>query len=186
MPPEIPEPAYGPGLLPPGEVYAILRDNGFRPLGVPRQRGMFYVIGVLDRYGEDGRLVVDARTGRIVRFIPAYRIGNAYGAAPLAYAPAGQLPSVGELRGPPRPPASVPKVTSRAPAVPIPKVAPPPTLEDKALSEKSSPQPQQSAAVQVKPADTPIAHAAPPIAEAKPAAPQVQPTQPMPSVQGLE
>ena len=37
MPP--PE-AYGPALLPPAEVYAILRETGFRPLGIPRQRGM--------------------------------------------------------------------------------------------------------------------------------------------------
>src|SRR5271168_5410583 len=40
-------PEYGPGyyggppLLPPTEVYAVLRHNGFSPLGVPRLRGLF-------------------------------------------------------------------------------------------------------------------------------------------------
>ena len=73
-----PPPAYdydqyrgGPSLLPPQEVYAILRDNGFSPLGVPYQRGLVYTVAVIDRNGEDGRLVIDARNGRIIRFTPA-------------------------------------------------------------------------------------------------------------------
>ena len=66
-------------LLPPQEVYAVLRDNGFSPLGVPHQRGLVYTIAVIDRNGEDGRLVIDARNGRIIRFMPAYRYGQGYG-----------------------------------------------------------------------------------------------------------
>ena len=31
---------------------------------------------VIDRGGDDGRLVIDARNGRIVRFMPAYRMGG--------------------------------------------------------------------------------------------------------------
>ena len=65
MPPPLPPgppPAYnyggyGPPLMPPQEVYAVLRDNGFSPLGAPYQRGLTYVIAVIDRGGEDGRLV---------------------------------------------------------------------------------------------------------------------------------
>ena len=42
MPPEIPAPRYGPALLPPTEVYTILRESGFLPLGIldsrPRRR----------------------------------------------------------------------------------------------------------------------------------------------------
>src|SRR6185312_6386619 len=69
-------PGYGPPpLLPPQEVYAVLRDNGFSPLGAPYQRGLTYVIAVIDRGGEDGRLVIDARNGRIIRFTPAFRNG---------------------------------------------------------------------------------------------------------------
>src|SRR5580693_8573634 len=78
MPPEAPAPGYGygPTLLPPREVYTMVRENGFSPLGVPQQRGLFYVIAVIDRGGDDGRLVIDARNGRIVRFMPAYRVGS--------------------------------------------------------------------------------------------------------------
>ena len=78
VPPEIPGPryGYGPSLLPSTEVYAVLRDNGFSPLGIPRLRGFVYTIAVLDRGGEDGRLIIDARNGRIIRFVPAYRMGG--------------------------------------------------------------------------------------------------------------
>jgi hypothetical protein len=60
MPEAGPVPRYGPMLLPPQEVYAVLRDNGFSPLGIPRQRGFVYTIAVIDRGGDDGRLVIDA------------------------------------------------------------------------------------------------------------------------------
>ena len=63
-------------LLPPPEVYTVVRENGFSPLGIPRQRGFVYTISVIDRDGDDGRLVIDARTGRIIRFMPAYRMGD--------------------------------------------------------------------------------------------------------------
>ena len=53
-----------------------MRENGFSPLGIPQQRGLFYTIAVIDRGGDDGRLVIDARNGRIVRFMPAYRMGD--------------------------------------------------------------------------------------------------------------
>jgi hypothetical protein len=205
-------PAGGPSLLPPGEVYVVLRENGFLPLGPPRQRGVFYVIAVTDRYRDQGRLVIDARDGRIVRFVPAYwAFGAMYGDAP-GYPPAARMPPISDWGGPPRPPASVPKMANRAPGVPIPRAAPPRPADDSALAEKPARQPpQQSAAVQVKPADAlpqlsaPAVEAKPPqtkpSAEAKPveakpveaksaevkstAAP-IQPTQPMPMVQGLE
>ena len=206
LPPDVSEPAYGrlrPGygpaagygpalpyaaLLPPGEIYLILRESGFRPLGPVRQRGMFYVLAAIDRYGEDGRLTVDARTGRIVRFLPAYRMGNGpYGAAPMPYPPPGRLPPVAEWAEPPRPPAAVPKAASRIAAVPMPRAAPSRQPEDGPPAERPELQSQQSAAVQLKPA-APVtaqgAAAAPP--EVKPAAPEIRPTQPMPQVQGLE
>jgi len=69
---------YGPSLLPSTEVYAVLRDNGFSPLGIPRLRGFVYTIAVIDRGGEDGRLIIDARNGRIIRFMPAYRMGDQF------------------------------------------------------------------------------------------------------------
>src|SRR5215468_4374174 len=74
---------YGPGyapaaLVPPHEVYNIIREAGFSPLGIPQQRGFIYTIAVVDRGGEDGRLVIDARSGRILRFVRAWQNGSPY------------------------------------------------------------------------------------------------------------
>jgi hypothetical protein len=188
-------PAYGPTLLPPTEVYTIVRENGFSPLGIPQQRGLVYRIAVVDRRGDDGRLVIDARTGQVIRFVPAYRMGeNFYGDPSVTYGPAGPLPPIANMRGVPRPPALVPRVASRAPLVPMPKASPPHageiTPEVKPLAAKPpAPEPaQQSATVQAKPADVPSAHppAAVPIVEAKPAASDIKPTQEMPKAQGLD
>lgn len=183
MPPEAPVRRYGPMLLPPREVYAIVHESGFAPLGLPHQRGPVYTVAVIDRRGDDGRLVIDARTGRIIRFMPAYRMGdNSDGAA-------GPLPSPVHIGGVPRPPRPIPRVASRTPPVPTPKPPPPHAGEVKPLADKPAPEPaQQSAAVQPKPANaqtTPQA-AAPVAVDAKPAAPQILPTQEMPKVQGLE
>jgi hypothetical protein len=188
-----PVPAYGPTLLPPIEVYTILRENGFSPLGMPRRQGLFYTIAVIDRRGDDGRLVIDARTGQIVRFVPAFRLfGRRYEDAPRTYAPAGPLPRMTNLRDAPRPPAEVPRLASRMPTVPLPKASPQrpgevKPLDVKPVVDKPAAQPtQQSAAMQVKPPDTPaMPQAAPPV-EAKPVAPQIAPTQEMPKAQGLE
>src|SRR4051812_29190925 len=49
-------PRYAPMVLPPREVYAIVRENGFSPLGAPQQRGAVYTISAIDPDGEDGRL----------------------------------------------------------------------------------------------------------------------------------
>jgi hypothetical protein len=202
MRPEEAPPRTGPMLLPAREVYTVLRENGFSPLGIPQQRGLFYTIAVIDRGGDDGWLVIDARYGRIVRYTPAGRMGdNANGEPTQQYGAVGPLPPVSNVRGPPRPPASIPRVASRTPSVPIPKAAPPRAVEEpKSLAAKPAPEmaqpsqaaqpvqpPQQSAAVQVKPAETviaPVAAAAP--VEVKPTAPSIQPTQEMPKMQGLE
>ena len=42
MPPEAAGSRYGPALLPPRRSTPSLRDNGFSPLGAPRQRGRVY------------------------------------------------------------------------------------------------------------------------------------------------
>jgi hypothetical protein len=190
MPAPVPAPRYGSTLLPPTEVYTILRESGFLPLGIPQQRGLVYTISVLDRGGDDGRLVIDARTGQIIRFMPAYRMGDSFNEDLTGtYGPVGSPPPVSAVRGPPRPPASIPHVASRTPSVPMPRAAPPRAGEVKPLTTAPAPAPaQQSAAVQAKPADaqTPPQVAAPATVEAKPAAPQIQPTQEMPKVQGLE
>lgn len=178
----------GPALLPSTEVYAVLRENGFSPLGIPRLRGSVYTIAVIDRRGDDGRLVIDAHDGRIIRFMPA---ADAYGMAPadeapavVPYRPQSALPPPTMVRGgPPRPPAPIPHVARRT--VPMPKAAPPRAEAPVAAAKPAEPVPpaqpaQQTAAVQPKPAE-----AAPTAGQAKPA-PTILPTQEMPAAQGLD
>jgi hypothetical protein len=187
MPPDVvpPGPGYGPTLLPVQEVYTVVRENGFLPLGVPRQRGMFYSIAVTNGRGDHGRLVIDARNGQAVRFMPAHQMGGYFREDDASgYGATGPLPSAGSLRSPPRPPVSVPKVASHTPAVPMPKASPR-TGNQIPLAEKPAVAPaQQSAAVQARPADTTATPQ--PVVEAKPTPPQIAPTQDMPVMQGLD
>ena len=135
LPPEAPVARYGPMLLPPTEVYAIARESGFSPLGIPRQRGLVYVIAVVDRGGDDGRLVIDARTGRVIRFVPAYRMSSNFYEGYDPYAPPGPPPA-GTFRGEPRSQLPAPRVASRTPPVPLPKPTPPHTGEIKPQAAK--------------------------------------------------
>lgn len=180
-----------PTLLPPEEVYAVLRENGFSPLGIPRLRGNVYTIAAIDRRGDDGRLVIDARDGRILRFMPAF--GPGFGMGPVyeegavsPYGPQGALPPPTVIRGgPPRPPAAIPHVASRA--VPLPRAAPPRGEVPVAAARPEAPAPAREAAA--TPTKSAEAAAAPPVAptvgQAKPA-PTILPTQDMPPAQGLE
>jgi hypothetical protein len=172
----------GPSLLPSTEVYAVLRDNGFSPLGIPRLRGFVYTIAVIDRGGEDGRLIIDARNGRIIRFVPADQMsGNVYQEQsalrePLVVQPP-QAQAPDHLQAAPPPSRPAPRVASRT--VPMPKASP--------IAAKPAPAPvQQAAAPASKSAEV---QASAPVttgsAPAKPA-PQIAPTQDMPSMQGLE
>jgi hypothetical protein len=177
----------GPRLLPPQEVYTVVRGSGFSALGIPKQHGFVYTIAVVDRRGADGRLVIDARNGQIIRFMPGSRTGSRFGDA-IAYGPPGPLP-FGDARPAPRPPRNVPKVASHTPSA-----APPHAGEAPPIVAAPAPAPaQQTAAGPAKPAEphttgqgaAPAQAAAPATVEAKPA-PQIAPTQDMPKVQGLE
>jgi hypothetical protein len=209
-----PAPAYGPGyapgyapaaLVPPHEVYTILRQAGFSPLGIPRQRGFIYTISVLDRDGEDGRLVIDARSGRILRFVPAWQNGAPYegGAWNSSYGPPGPLPPASGVRSSQKAPAPGPHVASRS-SVPVPKPSPlagkhtaEPARSAEAVAAKPAPEPvasktaaeppkQQAAALQARPAEAaPAVTATTGQTQAKPA-PTIMPTQEMPKAQGLE
>ena len=192
MQPEAPRPGYGSGptLLPPIEVYTVVRESGFSPLGIPHQRGFIYTIAVIDRGGQDGRLVIDARNGRVLRFLPSHRMGDNFSDDGLTYGPPATPPPTTKFSDAPRPPRSIPHVASRA--VPVPKANP---LAAKPVPEAAQPQipaQQQSTAAQPKSAQ---AQTPPPAAvttgapqapaQAKPA-PQIAPTQEMPKVQELE
>jgi hypothetical protein len=188
MPPDAPVPryGYGPTLLPPREVYTVLRDGGFSPRGAPQLRGVVYTIAVTDRGGSDGRLVIDARNGQILRFVPADRMGdNRNQDMTVTDGPAGALPAVRQIRSGPRPPASIPHVASRTPPVPLPRATPPHAGEAQPPAAKPDSELVQQSAVQPKPADVPSSMPAA-AAAAKPAPPQILPTQEMPKVQGLD
>jgi hypothetical protein len=166
---------YGPRLLPPMEVTAIVRESGFSPLGNPQQRGLVYTISVIDRGGDDGRLVIDARSGRIIRFIPAYRMGDNFsGDLDLSYGPVGPLPPPinSSYRRAPRPPLPIPHVASRS-AAQLPKAPPHARLEAT---------PAQAASA--KPAEPQSSPPPPTVGVAKPSV-QILPTQDMPVAQGL-
>jgi hypothetical protein len=197
--PDAPGAQYGSGprLLPPEEVYTVVRENGFSPLGIPRQRGFVYAIEVIDRSGESGRLVVDARDGRIIRFRPGYRVGTNFGEdpPPVVYGQPGPLPPSTPIKGEPRPPRSIPNVASRT--VPVPRASPlatkveakPEASKPEASKHEALPQqPQQSAATQSKPAETPAAPPAVTTGQAPPPKPvaEIAPTKDLPKVQGLE
>jgi len=183
-----PGPRYGngPSLLPSTEVYAVLRDNGFSPLGIPRLRGFVYTIAAIDRGGADGRLMIDARNGRIIRFLPAYRMGgdnyyeeqSALHGPFMAQPPHAQAPQApDQVQAEPRPARPAPHVASRV--VPMPKANP-------NASKPAAAPIQQAAAPAPKPAE--VQAAAPVTTGAVPAKPasQIAPTQDMPSMQGLE
>jgi hypothetical protein len=193
MPPDSMPQRYAAPVLPPQEVYAVVRENGYAPLGAPQQRGLVYTIAVIDPDGDDGRLVIDARDGRIIRFMPAFRMGDE---GALSYGSPG-LPPVTVFRAAPRPPASVPapapRVASRSPA----GMTAPPKPMPRAVVEPRPPAPlaatpvpaaapvRQSAVEPPKPAE-----AAPPVVATAPLAAKppahILPTQEMPKAQGLD
>jgi hypothetical protein len=131
MPPEA-GPRYALQMLPPREIFAIVRESGFEPLGALQQRGVVYTMAAIDPDGEDGRLVIDARSGRILRFVPAYRMGGRMGEELTssygpegAYRPGDAPPFIRDDRRSAQPPTVLPHVASRTPTVPLPKASPP-------------------------------------------------------------
>jgi hypothetical protein len=164
-----PDYGYAPAFLPVHEVYAIIRDNGFSPLGAPRQRGYTYVVSVLDRDGEDGRLVIDARSGRIIRFVPAFQWGEQYERmryepgrdlpAPIApRASLDNLPPPTVIKADPRllqatPPAPAgSQMASRA--MPVPKLTVPATRPATSAPQTAAVQPRsESRPTEMKPAE---------------------------------
>jgi hypothetical protein len=83
-------------ILPPYEVAAIVRSTGLEPLGRPVRQGQAYAVRAIDEAGEEVRVIVDARLGRIVKVIPLMEPRYAM---PLLRPPFGR---------PPRPVAMVP------------------------------------------------------------------------------
>jgi hypothetical protein len=99
----------------------MVRASGFDPVGPPVQRGDLYVQRALDPNAIAYRLVIDARTGRMMSVRPLRAAGPyAYGAGPYGPYPPPYRPAYGRYfgpapddfgygyRGPPHPPRNVP------------------------------------------------------------------------------
>ncbi len=191
MAPRPAPPAYAPPpLLPPREIYAIARENGYEPIGGLRQNGPVYSITVMNMAGDDGRLIVDGRNGRVRRFVPLYRMSGRYDDdVHVAYGAYASPPLA--MRGAPRPPGRIPHVAGQPHAVPLPKAAPHRVAAAPAIPVAAKPALPTAATPAVtvgvaKAADAkPVeAKTAAPV-EMKPA-PQILPTQDMPAMQGLD
>lgn len=175
--------------VPPREAVRMLRSTGYTVLTRPRPAGpVLYSIAVVTPRGEDGRIYMDIRDGRLVRFVPGYALTPRTDEdIELAYSP----PSPPPAAAAPRKPASnaAPKTASRTPATTgtapsSAKQAAPKLPEVKPAETK----PAQSAPVAPVAAATPTPQTtgvATKPAEAKPPV-VLQPTQEMPAVLSLE
>jgi len=182
-------------LLPPSQVAYFLRSSGYSLLGPVTQRGWVYTVAALDQNGDDGRLIVDARTGRVVRFVPAMAVDERFNdRMAMVYGPPGSPPSdmrygtrrgsLLDLRRAPRPAVAVPNVTPRnAPKVAS-RLAPIPAARPAAAPPAAAPPVQQATPAQT-PAPEPVtttAESAPPssftVGRAKPEAVVIQPATP--------
>lgn len=177
--------------VPPREAIRMLRSTGYTVLSRPRPAGLvLYSIAVITPRGDDGRIYMDLRDGRLVRFVPGYALTPRTDEdIDLAY-------------NPPRPPSAA------APRKPAPNGAPKTASRPSAATTGVAPSSAKHAAPklpELKPAETkpaqtlpaqpaPVAAAAPAPqttgvavkpAEAKPPV-VIQPTQEMPAVMGLE
>ena len=113
-------------VIPPVQIVGVLRSSGYSPVGQITQRGWVYTVAALDPNGDDGRLIIDARTGRIMRFIPAMEVdARLRDRMAMMYGPPGPPPPVEagyairrgsllDLRRSPRPPAPVPHAAQRS------------------------------------------------------------------------
>jgi len=91
-------------ILPPYEVAAIVRSTGLEPLGRPVRQGQAYAVRAIDDAGEEVRVIVDARLGRIIKVVPLME--------PRYAMPLLRPPAFGR---PPRPVAMVPDGGIEAP-----------------------------------------------------------------------
>ncbi|MGL5167817.1 MAG: hypothetical protein ACRC9K_18185 [Afipia sp.] len=190
-------------VLPPTQVVAVLRSTGYSPLGQMTQRGWIYTVAAIDRNGDDGRLIIDARTGRIMRFIPAMAVDERLNdRMAMVYGPPGPPPvtyagyenrrgSLLDLRRAPRPPSPVPHAAQRnAPktASRVPQSTAAPAQQAAAPTQQAA---EPSAAAKPAPANAVVENksAAATVGAATAAAPstlKLWPTQAMPDVQPLE
>jgi hypothetical protein len=91
-------PGYALG-LPPHEIVTIVRSTGLEPLYRPVRHGPSYVLRAADPAGQEMRVTVDARSGRVLQIIPV--LGPRYAVMPPPYGrPPGRIAMVPDGYGP--------------------------------------------------------------------------------------
>ncbi len=171
-------------LVPPFEVARMLRSTGYSLLGRIDRRGWVYTVAVLTPRGDDGRAIIDARTGAIIRFVPALavnpRLNDELG---VIYGPPGPPRVVQDFRIQPRPSKPVQRVTKREGAPKIADRMPvsSPPVPSKPADARAEMRSAPALTLEAKPAPE-----AKPAQETKLASPELLPTQPMPDVQTLD
>ena len=136
------------------DVARMLRATGYSLLGGINRRGWVYTVSVINPRGDDGRAIVDARTGAIIRFIPAYavnsRLNDELG---VIYGPPGPPPLAQDVGRTPAPPRgakrhAAPKLAAGAPTnVPASPISKP---QDARAEMKPSPQQEAKPATELK------------------------------------
>lgn len=187
--------------VPAREVVKMVRSLGFKPQGPAVRRRGVYTVSAVNRQGEEGRVVVDALTGRMMRFVPATTASNAEpNGAPVVTAPQQPKDSAKDsakadarASRPPAPQVATRTPPNQSPTPPAPvqpaeaPVATATTTTPAAPTAAAAP-PAQPKTVEAKALDAKTADAKPADTRSVQAKPSVQllPTQAMPPVQGLE
>jgi hypothetical protein len=140
--------------LPPYEVLTIIRSARFDPLNRPVRRGPNYVVRAIDRIGTEVRVIVDARSGRILSALPTDAVLPPGAPAPAYGPPRLRRPFVAGRYDYP-PPYGYPPAADLAPEVdPAPGYpasprtsAVPPAQHSAALTPPRTPMPRPRPAV---------------------------------------
>jgi len=180
--PGYPAPVY-PGYaaaLPPHEIVTIVRSARLQPLHRPMRHGPTYVLRAVDPAGQEVRVTVDARLGRILQVVPV--LGPRYAVLPPPYGrPPGLIPMVPDgafppgvdgspmtgpgLGGPPPAPGRAPVAAAAAPSA-APAGPPLPRPRPK-LAQSPAANPAPAAAPQAPPSPSATSPASPSQGEAK-------------------
>jgi hypothetical protein len=163
----------------PSDIIKIIQVSGYEPLGAPVRRSLVYTVSAINPGGDDGRVVIDAHTGRIIGFIPAAvsndEVEGAYGPPrwpPMALPNASA--STTHIRSALRPPVPVPSGAERMVAAPSRK----PERRMAGVIVPSSHAVAQNKVPEAKGVDSKPAETEPAV--------QLQPTQDMPAMQALD
>jgi hypothetical protein len=161
--------------LPPQEILMIVRASGLRPLTQPARRGGRYLILASDNMGGQLRVVINARTGRIVDASPANdpRFGDPpirpRGLVPVP-GPQQEAEALDEEPPPPsdlRTPSAPPRPPRVARTTPAPQTPPPGRSSKHNLASP----PDVTGSVPTRPARTPLPRPRPAAATQQAAAP---------------